>query len=394
MATTTIALTKLGTDMIYKNGVYNAFKSFNISDAGLRYDITPLPKLTQLGGTRTLVTTTNVCKMSNTKSIEKIPQTKVENKQETEQLKWSISRLDCGGTSYEGSNPNITVNFATYFNYLTNTIGNYNYENKGQIDLTDGISANINTLNPQTFGYDKINTVNDLNINYVFETKDSVNNYTNLMPFMMANERGAKTMLNTTTNRFPSYMTLVANTQENSVSKGANLKMGFVVNNWGYVTKNINDKSTTFNMSDFVSITTLEAMTELEIKANYRVVLPAARTDMSNKTSSLFPLKDLTGAYTSSVDNLSTLTDRFENSDGVSLMTKLIEMQRNYIRTNFKETTTGVYEQKINMRVTNNIIKGAKYSDDQIIGGNITINMVYDENGVNNVYDDIVTWLV
>jgi len=391
--TTTIALTTTGTETIYKYGVYDAFKSFSITDEKFRYDINPLPNLTQLGGTRTLVTPTNVCKMSNTKTIGKTSLTKLENKQKTEQLEWNITRLDCGGTSYEASKPTITVDFATYFNYLTNTIGNYNYENRGQIELTDGISANINTLNPQTFRYDKINTVNDLNINYVFETEDSVNNYTSLMPFMMANEQGVKTMLNTTTNRFPSYMVLVANTKENSVGVGTNLTMGFTVNNWGYVVKRINDGSIAFNMSDFVSITTLEAMTELEIKANYNVVLPAVRTDMSNKTSSLFTLTDLTGAYTNSVDNLSTFTDRFENSDGLSLMTKLIEMQKNYMRTNFKETTNGVYEQKITMIVTNNIIKGAKYSDDQIIGGRITINMVYDENGVNNVYDDIVTWL-
>lgn len=396
MANTQVSLTTHGVKTIYQSGVGKAFKNFSITDDQKRYDINVEPDLKRLGGSRTLVTVAANCDMATTKSINKRKPTATELKQETLKLEWVLGRLDCGGTSYEGNNPVITVNLKTWFNYLTDRITDYNYENKLMLTLTDSVKANLKELNPSNYIYETKNTIEDLSINYVFDTNTSRTNYSNINPYLMTVTSGVKTLINNTKNRFWSPMVLVADTQENGVGSGNDWKLSMSVVSWGYVGKISNDLSTTFTKSDFISIDALESMSESSINNTYRAIYPACITDNSNKTSSVFVLKDTSGTYAKGIDMLPTYTHRFFNSDGLSLMAKLIQISENFIQTNFTESTItpGLYEQQINFKVSNKNIKGVNYSDKMVDGGNVQIKFQWDSTETNNVYNDIVTWEV
>jgi hypothetical protein len=394
MASSTINLTTYGVTTIYQNGVEKAFKNFSITDAGYKYDINVPPNLDQFGGTRTLVTVAANCEMSTAKAISQRKPTNTELSQQSKKLEWQLGREYCEGTSYSGSNAYINVNLKTWFNYLTNTIGNYDYEQKLKLSLIDSIKANLKELNPATYSYDTKNTIDDLSINYVFESVESANNYINLNPYFMSIKDGVKTLNNNTDKRFWSPITFLADTEQNGIGRGNNWKLGFTPVTWGYVTKLNNDNSTTFNMSDFISITDLESMSESELNETYRAIYPACKTDKSNRTSSLFVLKDTNNTYNRSIDGLSTLTERFFNSDDLSLMAKLIQISENYILMNFTEnpTTPGLYEQIINFKISNNIINGETYNNQSTDGGNIQVKLQWDSSETDNVYDNAVTW--
>lgn len=392
MASSTINLTTHGVKTIYQNGVVKAFKNFSITDTGYKYDINVPPNLEQFGGSRTLVTVAANCKMATTKSIDKKKPTVTELERENKKIEWQIGREYCGGTSYSGSNAYINVDLKKWYNYLESTIGNYNYEQKLKLSLIDSVKVNLKELNPTNYTYETKNTIDDLGINYAFESVESANNYTNLNPYHMSVKNGVKKLINNTNKRFWSPMTLLPDTEENGIGKGNNWQMGLTPLTWGYVAKLATDKSITFNMSDFISITELETISERELNSKYGAIYPACKTDNSNRTSSLFVLKDTNGTYTKSIDGLSTLTDRFFNSDDLSLMTKLIQISENYIQVNFTEspTTPGLYEQIINLKVSNNNINGIVYN--KIDGGNIQIRLQWLSTEVGNTYDDIVTW--
>jgi hypothetical protein len=391
---TQISLTTHGIKTVYQSGVGNAFRNFSVTDDQKRYDINVEPELKQLGGFRTLVTVAANCETAKTKPISKDKPTDEELKQETLKLEWQFGRLDCGGTSYEGNNPIITVNLKTWFNYLTDKITNYNYENKLMLTLTDSVKANIKELNASNYLYETKNTIDDLNINYAFDTNKSKDNYVSINPYLMTINSGVKTLVNNTTDRFWSPMVFVADSQENGIGKGNDWKLSMSVLSWGYVGKLNSDLTTTFRKSDFISIDTLESMSEREINETYRAIYPACITDNTDKTSSVFVLQDTSGTYSRGIDMLPTYTHRFFNSDGLSLMAKLIQISENYIQTHFTESTTtpGLFEQQIDFKVSNRIVDGNTYTDKTTNGGNVQIKLQWDSSETNDVYDDAVTW--
>jgi hypothetical protein len=394
MAETHLSLTTHGMNTLYQKGVYQTLKNFTINDAGKTYQINVEPNLEQFGGSRTLVTVAAGCEMSTTKPINKRKPTTQELERETLKLEWQLGKLDCGGTTYESNNPIITVNLKTWFNYLTNTIDNYSYENKLMLELTDSVKANLKVLNPSNYLYETKSTVEDLSINYIFDSVKSRDNYTSMNPYIMTVDNGVKTLMNNTKNRFSSYMTLVADTQENGIGAGNDWKLSFTVNSWGYVVKLADDLSTTFVSSDFVTISELESMSELEIKTKYRAIYPACIMSNTGKNSDLFVLEDTSGTYTKGIDMLPTYTKRFFNSDGLSLMARMIQIEENYIQTNFTEsdTTPGLFEQQINLKVSNRTVNGITYPDNMIDGGNIQINFQWDSSETDNIYDNAVVW--
>jgi len=396
MAKSQISLTTHGVETIYRNGVGKTFKNFSVTDDGNRYDINVGPDLEKklTGGFRTLVTVASSCEMATTKPINKTKPTSEELKNETLKLEWEIGRLDCGGVSYTENNPIINVNLKTWFNYLTNTITNYNYDNRLMLTLTDNVQANQRELNSSTYLYETKNTVDDLNINYAFDTNKSMDGYVGMNAFLMSITNGVKTLINNTDTRFTSPFVFVADTDENQKGKSTNLMLSMTPKSWGYVVKLTGDKDSTFRMSDYLTITELESMSEQEINEKFRAVYPACITDGSTRNTSLFVLGDTSRTYAKGVDLLPTYTHRMFNSDGLSLMAKLIQISENYIQTNFVESTVtpGLFEQVINLKISNTNIHGDIYDDNSIDGGNIQVKLQWQSSGVDNDYDNAVIW--
>ncbi len=393
-----LSLTELGNKLLIQQGAAKTFKKFTVTDDGYRYDITETVDLTDKlqGGLRTLVTTAPVSEYATTKNISKTNLTAEELRQTNMKLEWEVSLTD-GTQNYSARNPKIHVNLKRWFNYLTSLIGeeNYNYNNKMVLNLFDNISAITTELDPSTFTYVKKQTTNTLDIAYKLDTTTSTNNYSKLNAYLMTIKDGQKILQDNTQERFPSPFILAFDTEENVEGTGDTLKLTMTPITWGYVVKSVDDMTTTFYKSDFVSITSLESMKADDINKKYRIILPACITSYKNSNDTLFYLTDVNGSYTNSYDVLSTYTYRFKNSEGKTLIQSLIEKAQNFIQTNFIEVTPGVYQNKMGLKINNNRLNGFTYPEQQVVGGNIEVILEWDTSDVtvptNN--NDAVSWL-
>jgi hypothetical protein len=396
-----ITLTKQGHEAILRNGVYETFKKFSVTDDGNLYSVTETADLSikANGGLRTLVTPAPTCEYATSKPISKVKPTTEEIKRSTEKLYWEIARLDDCATTYTATNAKILINLRTWFNYLNTKIGptNYDYNDKLQLSLIDNIKGIEKVLNASTYEYDKIASYEDINMSYRMDTPESCDNYKNIQAYIMTIKDGRKTLTTSTKNRNWSPIILNADTMQNQNGFADKWKMSLSVLSHGYVALTKDSKQTTFSRNNFYKLSDIENMTQDQIVEKFKLLRPAVILSNNNSNSDLYTLTDLVGNYTEGVDMLPTYTQRYFNADGQPLITGLINKCVNFIRTSFTESTTtpGLFEQRIKMRIDNKKVSKKVYDEKSIVGGNIEFILQWDDNVLaqSSNYDDIVTWI-
>ena len=394
-----LSLTKYGHESILRQGVFNTFTKFSITDDGNRYDLEAEADLSTKvsGGLRTLVTLVPTCGNASSKPINKKKPTTEESKKVNEQLSWDISRLDDCTTTYTSSNAKIVVNLKTWFNYLQSLEGpeNYNYEDRLQLSLIDNVRATEKILNPSTYNYDKLSSFDNLEISYRMDSEESLNNYKGLNSNIVVIENGSKVVSTSTNQKFWSPMYLVSDTEQGQAGSGDNWKMSLGVISWGYVGLTTDSKETTFRKTNFYSINEIESMSRDEINEKFKSLRPAAITSKTNSNNDVYVLEDLVGTYSEGVDMLPTYTQRYVNSNGEYLSTGLVNKSVKFIKTNFvqSKTTPGFYEKKIKMRVNNKVVNNTEFGEKNTVGGTIEIILQWDDSSTNTDYDSIVTWI-
>ena len=394
-----LSLTEHGHKLILQQGVFTTFRKFSVTDDGNRYDITEQPNLEEKfnGGLRTLITLAPTCGFASTKSIQLEPPSEKEIKMSTRELEWEVARLDDCTETYVASNPKIVINLRTWFNYLKTKIGpdNYNYNDRLQLSLTDNIRAYEKTLDPSTYEYKQTGSFDNLNISYLLDSDKSVKNYKQLNTYLMTTTNGNNVLKTSTNDKFWSPFLMVADTEEGQNGGGDNWKMSMSVVEWGYVGLTKESTSTVYRRGNFYTITDIESMSQDDINDKFKSLRPACVTSKTNSNSDLFILEDLVGTYREGVDMLPTYTQRFKNSEGQYLIDNLISKSIKFIKTHFKqnETTPGLYEESINLKINNRSINGNVYNDKQIVGGNIEFHLKWDDSSTDDNYDNIVTWI-
>jgi len=347
------SLTKEGHKSMLTKGVYNTFKNFSVSDKNKRYDIDVAPTLedTFYGGTRTIVTD-GKCKMANTKAITKDAPSDEQKILDNSQLTFEISKLDCG-SSYTSANPKLKINLGEYFNYLLTTVGsdNYVYGNKLTVPIIDSIVAIQQELDASTYTYVEKNRINDLDLRYSFNEKESYGAYLSLNAYTMTLNDGSKILSDTTSSRFYSPFLLMADTEEGQAGSADKWKLSMTPITWGYTYIPQESTDKVFHKTNFLSISEMETIGIDEVNKKYSAVMPAAIISYSNNDRDMYVLNDINGNYVDSIDGLSSYAQRFTNLYNESLLEGLIIKSKNYILSNFEEISTGIYQQKINLKV-------------------------------------------
>ena len=393
--TVRLTFTPEGINSIMRQGALNTIKAFSVTDDLLRYDVTGEwdGEPSYFGGTRQLRTTTPTCQYSTTGHITKFKQPDTELVKSQQELQWYVELNDCD-KNLSALNPTITVDLDGYFNYLESLFGveNYNFNNKLDLYLFDNINAVVTQLDASTFTYNRISNSNYEKISYVLDS-ESCGTYSNFNTYQMTVQDGKKLLKDNSRTKNYSPLQLYFNTEDDKNGVGDMLKLTINPPEYGYVTKLKDNTDREFLPSDFVSIQTLESMTEDQIFEKYRLVVPAARTSRNNSKTDLYYLTDYTGTYAQGIDNLPTLAYRFFNSNGENLLGGLINKAKKFIQVSFTETSSGIYEQTMKFKVANKTVNGVSYMDKQIKGGYITVKLKFNINNTTPaLYNDIISW--
>jgi hypothetical protein len=391
MAASTFTWTAQGLESLTKYGAFNTLQQFTISDANQVYDVIPPADLTKgnPGGSRSIITQSK-CGKVNVQPISKQALTDDQSDLATKQLNLKIESIECDNT-FSVSNLNCVVDLKTYLNYLT-TISDYNFNNKAKVPIVDNVQATIQQLNPSTYNYDDVGSYDNLNVTYSFNDVDSMNNYKSFNSYLMKiNSDGTKTVNMTTEQRFGSPFSLFFHTDPNSPGKGENLILGMNPVTWGYGFISSSDPSTTHSITNFMTISQVEAMTPNQIDSAFKSLLPACKISTRAAEDDIYYLTDLNGSKQSSVDNTASMMYRFQNRNNEYLWEGLSRRAKTFIESNFVEDkTTGIFSKQMSLKVSNTIVNGTQFDQQRIIGGEYNITFNYDPSETGSNYNDIV----
>jgi len=388
-----LTLTKTGNESILKNGIYQTFKLFGVTDQGYLYNVTKDPELEDgfVGGKREIVTNAR-CRTASAKPILKDKLNEQELLVENTRLLWEYELDDdCTTTTYVSSNPEITINLDEWFNYLSSlaTNDNYSYSNKMVLPIFNNVTAIEQEVKASNYTWIEKNRRSDLKYRYQLTDNDSCSTFDSFNSVNMGIKDGKKVISDESSTKFPSPFLLMFNSSDNKKSSGDELKMTFSPFTYAYtyITKGSTDKN--YNISRVLSITEMERLTTDQINNDYESVLPVALLGHKNNAD-MYVLTDLNGNYTNSDDGSSTYLQRFENVNGVKLVDGLISKAKLFIKYNFTEdeTNPNIYTKTMGFNITNNRVGDVIYKN--IVGGLCGIKFKYNASNTSGVWNNIL----
>jgi hypothetical protein len=388
-----LTLTKTGNESILRNGIYQTFKLFGVTDQGYLYNVTKDPELEDgfVGGKREIVTNAR-CKTASAKPILKDKLTEQELLVENTRLLWEYELDDdCTTTTYTSSNPEITINLDEWFNYLSSlaTNDNYSYDNKMVLPIFNNVTAIEQEVKSSNYTWVEKNRRSDLTYQYQFTDNGSCSSFDSFNSANMGIRDGKKVISDESDTKFPSPFLLMFNSSDNKKSSGDELKMTFSPFTYAYtyITKGSKDK--TYSINRILSIAEMERLTVEQIDNNYESVLPVALLGYRSNVD-MYILSDLNGNYTNSGDGSSTYLQRFENVNGTKLVDGLIGKAKSFIKYNFTEDVTNpnLHTKTVGFNVTNKRVGDTIYKN--IVGGLCNITFKYNSSNTNGVWNNIL----
>ena len=289
--------------------------------------------------------------------------------------RWVVNfyKQDCGVNDYTKSNLTMTVNLHEYFAWLTDlvTYSAYTENLETSLKLFQGIYLVKQEQDFVTNVWSNMDTTNKFVTSYEFFGDEDKKNYLNFNSKYVSFDNGVRTQSDKSFDRF--YTGLLfgfgANIEGNNYLEGHNSFLTFNAPQFGYVVN---------GLTNFIPFN------KMGTASSYKEIRPAALLG-SNGSKDVYYLKepktynsvDLNGFMAQAIWG-------YQNSDEQSLIIGMIEKAKNHVEFYFKETSFDKWEMPINLRLRLN-----DTGDLPIIGGNVSLNFVYEPNatilGYNNI---------
>lgn len=369
-----LKLTNYGLRRLMTNGAEQTFKYCTLSDMNEIYYVTPNPELSDImniTGSKNLFTARKSC-IDAVPTVAQVTPPQEETILKTEQ-RWVVNyyKQKCGGTDYEKTNLDITVNLHEYFDWLEGVVtSGYSESLVTSLQLIQGINLIKQEQNFVDKTWENIDTTNKFSASYTFVSDEDRKNYLKFNSKYVEFEGDRRKQVDKSFDRFYTSLLLGfgSNIEGSYYLEGHNSIITFQPPQFGYV---VNGKT------NFIT------MNKLTDPKKYKEIRPAVI--LGSGVDDLYYLKDSKRYVTKDVNGfMGQAIWGYVNNKGQSLIKGMIEKAKNHIEFYFKETSFDKWELPINLRLQVTDTGGLK-----LVGGNIKYNFVYEPSatilGYNNI---------
>jgi len=371
-----LKLTNYGLRRVMTNGAEQSFKYFSLSDMNELYYVTTDPNLEDImniTGSKNLFTARKSCTDAIPTEAQVTPPPMSEMVKTAQRWVVNFYKQNCGVNDYTKSNLTMTVNLHEYFAWLTDVAlySGYSENLETSLRLIQGVYLVKQEQDFISNTWSNIDTTNSFVTSYEFVGEEDRKNYLNFNSKQVSFTNGVRTQLDKSFDRF--YTSLLfgfgANIEGNSYLEGHNSFVTFNPPQYGYVVN---------GLTNFIPFNKMGA------PSSYKEIRPAVLLG-SNGSNDVYYLKE-PKSYKSIDLNafMSQAIWGYQNLNGQSLILGMIEKAKNHIEFYFKETSFDKWEMPMNFRLKLN-----NTGDLPVVGGNISLNFVYEPNatllGYNNI---------
>jgi hypothetical protein len=362
-----IALTPLGYETLMKDGLVNNIRYYNFNDNEHNYLVNATQELvTPFVGSHYQITNSK-CAFAGNNMVYLTTPSVDEVKNVTSKVQLNFVNQDCS-YNYVQPNVNVNINLNTWFNQLLSSTYNINMAGL-TLEISDYVSATIQTLNLTTKTYDNVRYVTDLGLSWVPSTNIDFQNLMTLSPRGVKLTDGNQRMVYDETGvRFGSPFLFTFSSYEvngNLVNNTAT-RLSLVTNEFGY-----------WDGKTFLTTTQVET-SDL---ASYPVIYPSVKVGNNTyylPTNVAYPTTEGFIGYALQMVNV--------NGNGDNALTGLVNQAKLFMKTYGKfDKINNVYSLPITLNViaTNPEIN---YITEKA-GGVMTINVIY--NPSDNTSDPV-----
>jgi hypothetical protein len=269
----------------------------------------------------------------------------------------------------------MTINLHEYFDWLTDIATNSAYTEslETSLKIIQGIYLIKQEQNFVSNAWSNLLTTNNFSLNFMFKSSEDKDNYLKLnSKYVSYNNNSLKTQIDNSFDRF--YTSLLfgfgVNIEGSRYLEGHNAFLTFQPPQFGYV---VNGKTNFIPLTKMGDVSRYETITPA-------VILDSSKTGVYYLTEpSRFITQDINGFMAQAIWG-------YKNSTGQSLIEGMIAKAKNHIEFYFKETTTNKWELPINSQ----LVVTSNSENLPVIGGNLSLNFVYDLNATISGYNNIL----
>jgi hypothetical protein len=361
------SLTDYGLKSVMEKGVNNTFEFFSLSDMSYMYNVTAsntyLNDLMNFNGLKTQYTFRESCNNAVATFAEVVPPTE-EQQIKDQRVVYEFYKTDCGTSDFNKQNLNVTVKLHEWFAYLESLVSTeYSQDIEPSLEIFQGIDAFLQEYDVVTDSWTTIDNKQNFTAWYEFASEVDSANYKKInSKFVEFSTDGSFTQTDKAFQRFASPFSFIFDQSYvgNQYLEGKSAFLTFLAWEFGYLVNN----------NSFVTVS------DLRDPSNYKTIVPAVR--QGNERSDIYYLNEFRNFNTMDRNkSMANFIWNYVNVNGESLIEKFITQFKNNIEFNFKETSFGVYELPINFKLKTKI-----KTVDNFVGGNFSINFIYDTNFV------------
>lgn len=373
----TLKLTEDGVRNLMTNGAEKTFKFFTIGDMNTRYDVTAqntyITELMNITGSKLPFTMRKSCGDAIMTAAEVHPKTPEETERSSQQIKYSFYKEECSTGDFSKQNLDVTVNLHEWFAYLEGLVSvDYSQNTPSSLTIFEGIDSVVEKLDIVNNLWYRVDSTEKFTSWFDFVSSVDRENYLKLSSRYILESKGTYTQVDKSFDRFYSPLVFGFGSRivGNNYIEGSPMTLTLHPPHFGYVV----DGNTTF-----------VELNDLQEPSKYKSITPAVK--INNNVNGIYYLKEIKDYRTTDINGFSaSMIWGYTNRVGQSLVSGLIELLKNSIEFNYNETSLGVYELPVSLKLNTNLVGG------KIVGGRLNIVFKYDTNVTpTGLYNDIVT---